>query len=596
MRTRSDVKENNANEKRYQATNEYEQPSLTQELKDQAYTGPLCAKEQGNSNSAHPCFCHDMRRLKRKHGGFGCHPPSQFYCELYAVFVSILLSCTWVIARSPTTFHLNHLLRPDWPVAFVPSISTVHSPCKRHSPGRRPQPRTLSRTSADTESDPQAKTPSDNETVIGVVAPLSYRGPYPCLSLIFPDIKKPSTMVAKLPEAPDNKIQLDFLLDTGANVNTLQNDFVEGFRLPVTISSEDLQTKYGVKGQAGVGTGSGIFDKKSETESTASDLFKAMRSPGALHDLGRCQLAGISPPPSKSGEKPPSFLRHLLVTPLPMASPVGHGLLGLTFMASFAAVEFDWAGTDGDPPTLQFVYYLVDPVSNTKSSLVPKEILCEQDKSLFLKTFSKEKGEYNFTTPLKPLVPIPLDFSILGVPVVKVHVNGKEISAILDTGAPMSILSTKAAEAIGIGTTAMDWEERSNRKGHKNLRLTETLHQKFGDPVLLVGGVDGAPLQLHRSRSESVRVEVLGKTNHKHEMASIPLGSGPIYVGDVPLLQSLDRFRNLQSDMSNEGNDGMESDVPYMILGLDVLKRSYRMILQVQEKLVWFDPFPDGAL
>ena len=71
---------------------------------------------------------------------------------------------------------------------------------------------------------------------------------------------------------------------------------------------------------------------------------------GTLYELGDCQLAGLPPPPM-------TFVRNLSAAALPFASPVGVGLLGLPLFWTFpAGVEFDWHGTDGDPPTIIFYF------------------------------------------------------------------------------------------------------------------------------------------------------------------------------------------------------------------------------------------------
>jgi hypothetical protein len=193
-----------------------------------------------------------------------------------------------------------------------------------------------------------------------VVAPLKHIGPYVCLSLRFPKL--------------DNSM-FDFSLDTGANVNSLDDRLAKKLNLPLVQKVDDL---------ALVGsTGEGPHQKA-----------------GNLCSLGDCILAGL-PPPSIS------FMKNLSAAALSYASPVGVGLLSLSFFHCFpAGIELDWFGTDGDPPTIVFYYG---------------------------KTIPSDVGTDMRCVPLQPLVG--------GVLSLNIAVNGVEIPALLDTGSPISVLN-----------------------------------------------------------------------------------------------------------------------------------------------------------
>lgn len=321
------------------------------------------------------------------------------------------------------------------------------------------------------------------ESIVGVVAPLKYMGPYPCLTLAFPNLATSEQRAHNL-----TGISLDFVLDTGANVNSIDASVADELGLQISVSSKDLN----ILGSAGVG---GAF------------------LPGDIFLLGDCQLAGL--PQGQNF----TFMTNLTAAALPHPSPVGDGLLSLSFFLSFpAGVEFDWYGTDGDPPTVIF-YYGKELRENVKAGLtrVPLERLAVQVLSL------------------------------------TVNVNGTDMPALLDTGAPITILSHQAAKQAGIETVPLRVEQPFPQR-----------RQAYGDDALMVRGVDSGHVHLSRSVS-SVPIRA-GK---------VSLGEGPVYVGDLPGL-------TVMGGLSN-------SSLPTVILGLDSLRRTYRMILRVSENEVWFE-------
>lgn len=333
------------------------------------------------------------------------------------------------------------------------------------------------------DSGGQGQSPNDTGSLslVGVVAPLKYAGPYPCLSLRFPDLNATGAV-------------LDFVLDTGANVNSVNARLVEELDLPLETSLRDLP----IVGSAGVG---GSF------------------LPGDIVRLGDCQLEGL--PPGQDF----TFLTNLTAAALsPRASPVCDGLLGLSFFLSFpAGVELDWYGTDGDPPTTIFYYGRELP---------------------------EDAREGTTRVPLKRLAANVLSMTI--------DVNGTEVTALLDTGAPMTVLNRRAAEAAGVETTAPE-DPDGNPEKFPPLRPP-----KIGDDVLPVRGVDGGIISLRRS-----------VTPVPIRAGNVSLGEGPIYVGDLPGLAIL-------------GGLGDESP-PAAVLGLDSLRRTYRTILRVASNEVWFE-------
>jgi hypothetical protein len=315
--------------------------------------------------------------------------------------------------------------------------------------------------------------------VVGVVAPLKYLGPYPCLGLRFPHLST----------------TFEFLLDTGANINAVDAKFVKELSLPLVASSKDL----GVLGSSGIG---------------------GSIQPGDLFNLGDCELVGLPP------EQTTTFMRNLPAASIVHSTPVGDGILGLNFFLSFpAGVEFDWYGTDGDPPTLVFYYGNDLPKIN-----------------------NIQKG----------LVRVPLTGLPVGLLSLTININGVDMPALLDTGSVITVFNKEAADLAGIEIVSpadMD---------------SENPHQKqnYGDKHLIVGGVDGIPVTLCRSLSTvSIRA------------GDASFGEGFVYVGDLPGLKMVAGFTG--------------QELPAVVLGLDSLRRTYRMILRAPANELYFEQLPD---
>ncbi len=305
--------------------------------------------------------------------------------------------------------------------------------------------------------------------VIGVVAPLKYVGPYACLQLDFPHLSGSS---------------LTFLLDTGANVNAISKDVANKLNLPVVMKKEDL----------------------SIIASGAGGSFQ----PGDFVMLGDCHLGGMP-------ENHPNitFMTNLTAAAIDLgvANIFSNGLLGSSFFQSFlAGVEFDFHGTDGDPPTIIFWYGQSIPEAAKNNSLC-----------------------------------VPLEESWCGVPTISVNVNGINMQAIIDTGSPITILSPNAAREAGVQT----------------------------------GTSKGLPIPFNARGIDNAIVNLSPSLNGASiSIGNISLGDlDTLCVGDLPGL-------SLASTLSN-------TEGPSVLLGLDSLRRMYRMILRLPFKEVWFEKMPD---
>jgi hypothetical protein len=173
---------------------------------------------------------------------------------------------------------------------------------------------------------------ADGSVVAAVVAPLQYLGRYTGLALLFPNFPDAS-LTRKSSNLVNGSVKLTFLLDTGATVNTVDARVAAG--LPVALP----------------------FKRSLLAAAAAAGLGGSLRG-GDYMLLGDCRLAGM--PPGQDF----LFMSNLTAAALPYASPVGQGVLGLSFFECFpAGVEFDWYGTDGDPPTI--IFYTGDQLPDT---------------------------------------------------------------------------------------------------------------------------------------------------------------------------------------------------------------------------------------
>jgi len=315
------------------------------------------------------------------------------------------------------------------------------------------------------------------------VAPLKYIGPYPFLSLRFPSHKNAT---------------LDFLLDTGASINSIDAQITKDLNLDLVLKSSEFL----------LGSGSGVGGSLN-----AGDIYM----------LGDAHLVGMP--------QDFTFMRNLTAAAFQYASPAGSGLLGMTFFQSFpAGVEFDWFGTDGDEPTI--IFYL--------GKDLPQEV----------------QANMTARVPLTPL-------GVAQVLSLTVNINGTDLPALLDTGSPVTVLNRQAAQMAGIDTVHVSTDDITLPPKHK---------PAIGDNVLAVGGVDGHPVLLYRSSSPvSIQLE------------SIALGQRPVYVGDLPGLAVL-------------GGLVGDNSPPAVVLGLDSLRRMYRMILRPTANELWFEVLKNETL
>lgn len=310
--------------------------------------------------------------------------------------------------------------------------------------------------------------------LVGVVAPLHRIGPYTCLRLQFPDWKSDN-------KDKDDETTYDFMIDTGANVNSIDAGLVEKYQLAEFAMPLTPAPGTDSKGDNSVLSHSSLIGATTSASSSGKDT---PHRAGTLHMLGNCQLSGLPPPPI-------TFLRNLVAASLPFASPVGAGILGLPFCWTFpAGLEFDWYGTDGDPPTIIF-YYGNEP---------PTE-----------------------AAEMEKMVRVPLQTLMGGLMTLEISVNNIKMQALLDTGSPLTVLNDQACELLGIDKD----------------------HQKAdADMGVKIFGIDGSPAELLRLKEE-VSVQVLSDDPD----TTVSLGNGHVWTGP---LAGVDLIRRLGGKMTEE--------------------------------------------
>jgi len=182
-------------------------------------------------------------------------------------------------------------------------------------------------------------------------------------------------------------VALDFVVDTAANVNTINAKLADELGL----------AKVGFD-EGGVSAGGALAG-------------------GATYMLGAAQLNDLPK------EERVDFIPDLTASALPVAAPSGAGLLGIGFLFAFpGGVEFCWgnaaaatASEDGPLPSLTI--------------------------------FGDMHGTDGLTSDLSEVPARQLESGLICV---TLRVNGVGIPALLDTGSPITVLNDAAAKAAGI--------------------------------------------------------------------------------------------------------------------------------------------------
>ena len=235
------------------------------------------------------------------------------------------------------------------------------------------------------------------------------------------------------------------------------------------------------------------------------------------------------------------FMSGLTASALPVASPAAAGLLGVAFLNCFqGGVKFEWSN---------------------------------QPKVTFYGDSNGMESELANMTR----APIEIIKDVL-LPSVALKVNGKEIRALLDTGSPITVLNSAAAELAGLDVIQLPNQRDEEVQGSKksggffnpfqkvmdNVKEANLLAQAAarGD-VLTIAGAQGQAVQL-------LRTESVAKLSVRGETRDISFPENKIYVGDLPGLAAL-------------GGLNGNSSPPAAVLGMDVLAKKSSMLYRMDE-------------
>lgn len=400
--------------------------------------------------------------------------------------------------------------------------------------------KSLHRFSATAEENiPTVTEVEDPNVPSAVKAPLKFIGPYPCLALRFPNLATESQRSRN-----QTGISLDFVLDTAANINTLQGQVAQELKLEIL---EDSPALPGVSSSGPMGGGETYILGDSELE-------------GA-------QVLGEA---AETNDKEPfEFMQNLTAAALPAVNPGSAGLLGLAFFYCFeGGVEFQWGGS----PSMQAQANeprLVDGM------VVEPKLSDETSPSI---TFYGKYDDALLQQSLSELDRVSIDpIPLTQLPSVQLRVNGVDMIALLDTGSPITVLNEQAAKAAGVQTTKEKIEAPAEQESggwnpfasvvDKFKEAQATAEAASKGEILMIGGIDGKPTTLYRSTGTGPSVSLLSTSGEE-----LPLGTretNRVYVGDIPGLAALNGI-------------GVESP-PAVVLGLDVLRQRPKMIFRPRE-------------
>lgn len=247
-------------------------------------------------------------------------------------------------------------------------------------------------------------------------------------------------------------------------------------------------------------------------------------SGGDTFMLGDAQLEGTDPF---------DFMQNLTASALAVASPSGAGLLSLAFLHCFeGGVEFNWSS---DSPSVTF---------HGQTNAEMEQTLSEMTRV--------------------PIDPVP----VTQLPSIMLTINGVQVQALLDTGSPITVLNSQAAQAAGIETIQLPSLEESNNPlaamANRFKAASATAKAASNGDLLMIAGANGQPTNLLKSTS-AVETSV-GE--------SVSFGECNVYVGDIPGLAALNGI-------------GVDSP-PTAILGMDVLRKRSKMLLRARDQEVYF--------
>jgi len=279
------------------------------------------------------------------------------------------------------------------------------------------------------------KPTADGKGISSIRAPLRMLGPYPLLSVRFPDIVAPESVKEQQKANGETGIKLDMIVDTGSSVNTIN----------VQLAKELGLTSVGTQ-EAGVSAGGALGSSNN-------------------YALGPVQLNDLP----KRDRFP--LMNDLVVSALPVPAPPGvGGILGLGFLLSFGGgIEFAWGdsapGSQDSPPALNLY---ADPKDASDLSASMEEVPVRQ-----------------------------LDAAAGGLLVLTMVVNGVKIPALLDTGSPATVLNAAAAKLAGIEMPVEPDQSSMNPIAKAKAGFDFAASMASGEMVMMAG--DNGPATLRKT-------------------------------------------------------------------------------------------------
>lgn len=230
------------------------------------------------------------------------------------------------------------------------------------------------------------------------------------------------------------------------------------------------------------------------------------------------------------------FMVGLTASALPVASPAAAGLLGVAFLNCFqGGVKFEWNND-------------------------PKVTFYGDDNGIQDELINMSKA------------PIEVIKDIL-LPSIILKINGKEIPALLDTGSPVTVLNSAAAELAGLNVVQVSSKKNEESAGSfmnpfkkvmDNVKNASSLAQAAsrGD-VLVIAGAAGQAVQLLKTVNPT-------ELCIKGDIEDIHFPESKLYVGDLPGLAALGGLSGISSP-------------PAAVLGMDILTRKSSMLYRMNE-------------
>jgi len=319
------------------------------------------------------------------------------------------------------------------------------------------------------------------ERMMVVRSPLRFLGPYPTIPLRFPNLATPSQRQRNM-----SGISLDWVLDTAANVNTINAQVAKELGL------EKVGMAPGGVGAAGDIVGGDTF----LLGDCELDIPRDNKTVDQVNDANNDD--------DDNSNNEFVFMKGLTASALPVASPAAAGLLGLAFFYCFeGGVEFRWGiasttETSGD-----------NKVAEVDDDRIPSVTFHGNDECLSLDGLTRV-----------PFESLPRSM----LPAVTLCINGKEIPALFDTGSPITVFNSRAAQEAGIDTVISLDDLNPEIAGWNPFtkifisRDIATATSK-GD-ILTIAGMGGAPIRLVRSTSP-VNFNILESSGKPHPLSSL---------------------------------------------------------------------------